>query len=134
MLLLDEERNAASHASDLLEQERKERLRLEKLSKGDFKLFWFVCFESFFTAWFRADLQSNYDEMREKIEVMEVELAEKRLLYSENIPLDSDDDEGKGKNSTEYKLLSRKWLDTFIKQTSSIRLSTKKRIAISTFK
>lgn len=31
--------------------------------------------------------------MQQKIDVMEVELAEKRLLYSENIPLDSDEEE-----------------------------------------
>ena len=39
------------------------------------------------------DTQASHNELQERVESMEVELAEKRLLYSEHIQLDSDEEE-----------------------------------------
>ena len=41
-----------------------------------------------------SDTQASHNELQNKVENMEMELAEKRLLYSENINIDSDDDDG----------------------------------------
>ena len=39
------------------------------------------------------DTQASHSELQQRVETMEVELAEKRLLYSEHIQLDSDEEE-----------------------------------------
>ncbi|XP_052366993.1 unconventional myosin-XVIIIa-like [Oncorhynchus keta] len=72
---LADERNAGESASQLLETETSERLRLEK----DLK-----------------DLQATFDLMKKQMECMEMEVMEARLLRTAELNEDVDDDDDSG--------------------------------------
>ncbi|CAK8693065.1 unnamed protein product [Clavelina lepadiformis] len=90
MLHLEDQHSTASHATDMLEHERKERLRLEKLLK---------------------DAQASSIELQGRVEMVEVELAEKKLLYSEHVVsiMDSDEEIEDGQYKVKYEQAVREF-------------------------
>ncbi|GAA6070591.1 unconventional myosin-XVIIIa isoform X1, partial [Tachysurus ichikawai] len=69
---LADERNTGESASQLLESETSERLRLEKDMK---------------------DLQAKYDSMKKQMESMEMEVMETRLIHASELNGEMDDDD-----------------------------------------
>nr|CAB3264151.1 unconventional myosin-XVIIIa [Phallusia mammillata] len=89
LLHLEDEHTTATHASELLEHETKERIKLEKQLK---------------------ELQINHNVLQNQVESMEVELAEKRLLYSDHQTLaDSDEEIEDGEYKAKYERAVREY-------------------------
>ncbi|XP_053562144.1 unconventional myosin-XVIIIa isoform X3 [Bombina bombina] len=78
---LTDERNAGESASQLLETETAERLRLEKDMK---------------------DLQAKYDALKKQMDSMEVEVMEARLIRAAELNGDMDDDDTGGEWRLKY--------------------------------
>ncbi|XP_058269855.1 unconventional myosin-XVIIIa isoform X8 [Hemibagrus wyckioides] len=78
---LADERNTGESASQLLESETSERLRLEKDMK---------------------DLQAKYDSMKKQMESMEMEVMETRLIHASELNGEMDDDDTGGEWRLKY--------------------------------
>uniref|UniRef100_A0AAR2IGF4 Myosin XVIIIAb n=1 Tax=Pygocentrus nattereri TaxID=42514 RepID=A0AAR2IGF4_PYGNA len=78
---LTDERNTGESASQLLESETSERLRLEKDMK---------------------DLQAKYDSMKKQMESMEMEVMESRLIRASELNGEMDDDDTGGEWRLKY--------------------------------
>ncbi|XP_062872708.1 unconventional myosin-XVIIIa isoform X2 [Trichomycterus rosablanca] len=78
---LADERNTGESASQLLESETSERLRLEKDMK---------------------DLQAKYDSMKKQMESMEMEVMESRLINASDLNGEMDDDDAGGEWRLKY--------------------------------
>ncbi|CDQ96668.1 unnamed protein product, partial [Oncorhynchus mykiss] len=78
---LADERNTGESASQLLESETSERLRLEKDMK---------------------DLQTKFDSMKKSMESMEMEVMETRLLRASELNGEMDDDDTEGEWRLKY--------------------------------
>ncbi|XP_072557636.1 unconventional myosin-XVIIIa isoform X11 [Paramormyrops kingsleyae] len=78
---LADERNTGESASQLLESETSERLRLEKDMK---------------------DLQSKFDAMKKQMETMEMEVMETRLIQASELNGEMDDDDTGGEWHLKY--------------------------------
>ncbi|XP_066551563.1 unconventional myosin-XVIIIa isoform X8 [Amia ocellicauda] len=78
---LTDERNTGESASQLLESETSERLRLEKDMK---------------------DLQAKFDAMKKQMEVMEMEVMEARLIRASELNGELDDDDAGGEWRLKY--------------------------------
>nr|XP_026692375.1 unconventional myosin-XVIIIa isoform X2 [Ciona intestinalis] len=89
LLHLEEEQATAAHATEVLEVETKERIKLEKIVK---------------------ESQSSHQHLLKKVEEMEVELAEKRLLYADHTThIDSDEELEDGEYKAKYERAVREF-------------------------